>query len=107
MLKSTHRFSSHAMTSIRGSGLLQAPYELQCRCIIFQTKKSPILVNIYALCPQIRPRKINLLHELCMRLWYIVECEDAVSEFEEKVGTEGHESPERQLGRRISKKSLD
>lgn len=34
-----------------------------------------------------------------MCLWHIVECEDTVAEFEEKVGTEGYEGPEWQLGR--------
>ena len=34
-----------------------------------------------------------------MCLWYIVERENAVSEFEEQVGTEGYEGPEWQLRR--------
>lgn len=61
--------------------------------------KSLHLVNIHALCSQVRPRKINFLHEFCVCLWYIIECENAVSEFEEEVGAEGYEGPERQLVR--------
>jgi hypothetical protein len=34
-----------------------------------------------------------------MCLWYIVERENAVSEFEEQVGTEGYKGPEWQLRR--------
>jgi hypothetical protein len=55
------------------------------------------LINIHTLSPQIRPRQINLLHKLRVRLGYIVECEDAVSEFEEEVCAEGNEGPERKL----------
>ena len=55
------------------------------------------LINIHSLGPQISSGKINLLHELCMCLGYIVECEDSKSELEEKVGSEGNECPERQL----------
>lgn len=32
-----------------------------------------------------------------MRFWYIVECEDAETEFEEEVSAEGYECPERKL----------
>jgi hypothetical protein len=46
------------------------------------------LVDLHALCPQISPRQINLLHELCVCLGDIVECEDAESEFEEEIGAE-------------------
>jgi hypothetical protein len=53
------------------------------------------LVNLHTLSPQISPRQINLLHELCVCLGDIVECEYAEPEFEEQVGTEGDEGPER------------
>jgi hypothetical protein len=64
----------------------------------FPSSAPQYLVDIHTLCPQIRPRQIYLLHEFCVCLWYIIECEDAISESEEKVGTEGDEGPERQLG---------
>jgi hypothetical protein len=57
------------------------------------------LVNLHTLSPQISPRQINLLHEFCVSLGDIVECEDAEAEFEEEVGTEGDEGPEWQLDR--------
>lgn len=64
------------------------------------------LVDVHALGPQIRPRKINLLHEFCVCLGYIVEREDAVPELEKEVGTEGDKSPERQLGNKLAKNRL-
>jgi hypothetical protein len=62
-------------------------------------KQSRHSVNIHTLRPQISPRQVNLLHEFCMCLWYIVECQNAVSELEEKVGAEGYKNPEGQLRR--------
>merc|ERR1711964_498706 len=53
----------------------------------------PHLVDIHALGSQIRPRNINFLHEFCVCLGYIVECEDAVSELEQEVCTERYEGP--------------
>lgn len=55
------------------------------------------LVDINALSPQIRSRQINLLHEFCVCLWDVVECEDTVAEFEQKVGAEGDKTPEGKL----------
>ena len=65
----------------------------------FPVQQPQYSVHINTLCPQVRPCQINLLHEFCMCLWYIVECEDAVSESEEEEGAEGNEGPEWQLGR--------
>ena len=62
-------------------------------------KQSRHSVNIHTLRPQISPRQVNLLHEFCMCLWYIVECQNAVSELEEEVGAEGYKNPEGQLRR--------
>lgn len=52
------------------------------------------LVDLHTLSPQISTRQINLLHELCVCLGDIVECEDAESELEEEVGAEGDKGPE-------------
>lgn len=40
-------------------------------------------IDIDAFCPQVGPRQINLLHELGMRSWDIIECEDTEAEAEE------------------------
>lgn len=55
------------------------------------------LIHVHAHTFQISPRKINLLHELVVRSRDIVEGEDTVAELEEQIGTEGDESPEREL----------
>lgn len=55
------------------------------------------LINIHTFGPQILPRQINLLHKLRMRLGHIIECEDAIAEFEEEVCAEGDEGPEWKL----------
>lgn len=52
------------------------------------TKYAENLVNLHTLSLQISPRQIDLLHEFCVCLGDVVECEDAVAEFEEEVGTE-------------------
>jgi len=57
------------------------------------------LVNLHTLSPQISPRQINLLHEFCVCLGNVVECENAEAEFEKEIGTEGNEGPEWQLCR--------
>ena len=52
------------------------------------------LVNVHALSPQVGPRQVDFLHELCMGFGDIVECKDTEAEFEEEVGAEGDEGPE-------------
>lgn len=64
---------------------------------VHHTNDQATLINIDPLSPQIRPRHINLLHKLRMRLGHIVECQDAVSEFEQQVCAEGNEGPEWKL----------
>lgn len=82
------------------------PYScLSCDVVMLHILQLPIvqsqnsLVNIHALSPQICPRHIDLLHKLRMRLGNVVECENAVSEFEEEVCTEGNEGPEWKLSK--------
>ena len=64
---------------------------------------SPILQSAYAsvhldtLLLELHFRLINLFHELLVRIWHIVEGEDAVAEFEKEEGAGGDERPERKL----------
>lgn len=46
------------------------------------------LINLDALSSQVRSGQINLLHELCMCLWNVVEGKNTVAKFEKEVGTE-------------------
>jgi hypothetical protein len=55
------------------------------------------LVHIHPLAPQVLSRHINLLHQLCVCGWYIVECEDAVAELEEEICAKGDKGPEWEL----------
>jgi len=52
------------------------------------------LVHIHTLSSQIRSRKVNLLHQLCMCLGHIVEGKHPPAEFEEEVRAEGDKGPE-------------
>ena len=52
-------------------------------------------IHLNALYLQLYSRLLNLLHELCVCLGYIVECEDTVAEFEEEKCAERDEGPER------------
>jgi len=59
--------------------------------------KAPIphsLINTNPLCSKLRPCCFNLSHQFLVGLWNVIECEDAVSEFEEEVCAEGNEAPE-------------
>jgi len=56
-----------------------------------------IFADIHALCLKIFPRLRYLLHELLVRVGYVVEGEDSPAELEEKVCAEGDEGPEGQL----------
>ena len=56
-----------------------------------------VFTNIYALCLEVFPRLCYLLHQLRVRLGYVVEGEDSPAELEEEVCAEGDESPEGEL----------
>lgn len=55
------------------------------------------LVDIDAESTKVRLGKIDLGHQLLVRLGYIVEGHDVPAESEEEVGTEGDQSPEGEL----------
>lgn len=59
--------------------------------------RSRSLINTNALGPQVRLRKLNLFHQLLVRLGRVVEGEHAPAEAEEDPGAEGDEGPEGEL----------
>jgi hypothetical protein len=56
-----------------------------------------VLTDIDTLRAEVFPCLCYLLHDLLVRLWYVVEGEYAPAELEEKVGAEGDEGPEGKL----------
>ena len=53
-----------------------------------------VFANIHALCLKVFPLLRYLLHELLVRVGYVIEGEDSPAELEEKVCAEGDEGPE-------------
>ena len=58
---------------------------------------SNTLIHIDPILLQLFPCHIDLPHQFLMRFRYIIECENAPPQLEEEIGTEGYESPEREL----------
>jgi hypothetical protein len=56
-----------------------------------------VFANIHALCLKVFPRLGYLLHELLVRVRYVVEGEDSPAELEEEVCAKGNEGPEGKL----------
>jgi hypothetical protein len=54
-----------------------------------------VLTNIHSPRLQILPRLQNLTLQFRIRIWYIVEREDAPAELEQEVRAEGDQGPER------------
>ena len=73
-----------------------------CRSILLRHVYSTISIQIDPIPLQLVPCHIDFPHQLLMRLGYIVECKYAPSQLEKKVGTEGHQSPERELSQASS-----
>jgi hypothetical protein len=71
--------------------------------MLLRQTHSPILQSAYAsihldtLLLEFHFRLIDLFHELLVRIWHVVEGDDAVAEFEKEEGAEGDEGPEWQL----------
>jgi hypothetical protein len=55
------------------------------------------LINVNAHGPELFLCVLNFSHQFLVCFWYIVEGEDAVAEFEEKVCAKGYEGPKGEL----------
>jgi hypothetical protein len=64
---------------------------------ITPTPPTNALVNSNALGPEFSLRLLDLAHQFLVCVGYIVESEDAVTEFEEEVCAERHKGPEWEL----------
>jgi hypothetical protein len=56
-----------------------------------------VLAHVHPLGLEVDSSLLNLLLDLLVRFWHVVEGEDAVAEFEEEVCAEGNEGPEGDL----------